>query len=986
VSKSKRARQARNQRRAKAGRDAYMAGRDLTIIEQYAASASASFQAGAVPVVLAQLPPAAAGFTGRDNELQALAELLWPSGGERAAVVMVYAVTGLAGVGKTALAVQAAHAARARGWFPGGVLFIDLHGYDDVPVEPTQALDALLRALGVASERIPPDAETRAALYRSVLAQIRRPMLIVADNASSESQVRPLLPGEGLHRLIVTSRHILGSLDARLVDVTVLDAVASVSLLDAALRLASPDDGRISDDAEAAAWLASICAGLPLALQIVAALLKSDPTLQVAELAAELSVERDRLERLRYDDGSGVREPSVAAAFEMSYRLLDEAAARMFRLLPLNPGPDISTAAAAALAGLPVSYARNTLAALAKAHLLESASALGGRWRMHDLLRLYAQELLETGADTDTVKQARDGLFSYYVRMTQDATTQLLAIPGAPVPVHFAAASDALTWLDAEKPNLVAAARLADELAWHWTAFDLSVSLVEYLAWKRYLSEWIATAVIGVNAARGVSNRRMEAGALSNLGLALHGTRQFDKAASAFRTAAAVLKETGDRILEGGALHNLGMALEGLQRYDEAVTAYQQDLAICRENRDRYGEAKTLTNLSGCLAQANRLGEAIAAGQDAAAICREIGDRHGEGTALSSLSAALINYGQVDSAITASQDAITRLQETRARYGTGMALVNLANALHKAQRFDEAITAGEEAVAVMRETSDRHAQGTALVSLAVNLEREQRLDEAIMDYQEALEAFRETRDRQRESDTLDNLGQALREAGRTSEAIAAHEQAAAILQEIGNRHAKGRALRNLAAVLNDTADFDRAVAASRSATTIFRETRDRQAEGTTFYGLGIALRAAGRFGEAITACQQAASLLRKAGDRDGEGRAFGLLGALLGHEDRIDESITASQAAVSIFRETGNQQDEWRALHNLGRAMEQTGRLDEAVIVWREATVLFHETGEQEHEASALRYLAAALKKANRLDEAVAAAEAAEALLPDTGR
>ena len=204
-------------------------GRDLTV----RAAASA-------PVALAQLPPLVAGFTGRETELAMMTGLLDPGGA--AGAVVVSAVAGLAGVGKTALAVQAGHAARERGWFRGGVLFIDLHGYDPRPVEPGQALDALLRALGVAAEHIPPGAEARAGLYRSVLAQISEPVLVIADNASSEAQVRPLLPGAGPHRVVVTSRHTLGSLDARLLDVTVLDDAAGVALLDAALHAARPDD------------------------------------------------------------------------------------------------------------------------------------------------------------------------------------------------------------------------------------------------------------------------------------------------------------------------------------------------------------------------------------------------------------------------------------------------------------------------------------------------------------------------------------------------------------------------------------------------------------------------------------------------------------------------------------------------------------------------------------------------------------------------
>ena len=364
-------------------------------------------------MALAQLPPLVAGFTGREAELAQVAGLLDPAAG--AGAVVVSAVAGLAGVGKTALAVQAGHAARHAGWFPGGVLFIDLHGYDDAPVQPRQALDALLRALGVPGEHIPPGAEERAGLYRSVLAQISEPVLVIADNASSEAQVRLLLPGPGPHRVIVTSRHTLAGLGARLLDVTVLDEQAAVALLDEVLRAARPDDDRISGDPGAAGRLARICGGLPLALQITAALLDADPALTAAELADELADEVGRLEALRYDDGSGTSAPSVAAAFELSYRQLDADAARVFRLLPVNPGPDVSTAAAAALAGWPLGEARAVIGRLARAHLVEAGRRRAGRWRMHDLLRLYARRLSDAEAAADEREQARDRLLGYYL-------------------------------------------------------------------------------------------------------------------------------------------------------------------------------------------------------------------------------------------------------------------------------------------------------------------------------------------------------------------------------------------------------------------------------------------------------------------------------------------------------------------------------------------------------------------------------------------
>jgi hypothetical protein len=203
--------------------------------------------------------------------------------------------------------------------------------------------------------------EDRAGLYRSELAQISEPVLVIADNASSEAQVRSLLPGTGPHKVLVTSRHILAGLNARLIDVTILEEEAAIGLLDAALQTGRPGDDRITDGPAAAGRLAHECGGLPLALQITAALLKADPALTTSELAQELAAESDRLERLQYDDGSGPGVASVKAAFELSYHRLEQIPARVFRLLPINPGPYVSTATAAALADLPVIEVRRVL-------------------------------------------------------------------------------------------------------------------------------------------------------------------------------------------------------------------------------------------------------------------------------------------------------------------------------------------------------------------------------------------------------------------------------------------------------------------------------------------------------------------------------------------------------------------------------------------------------------------------------------------------
>jgi len=707
-------------------------------------------QAVAAPRALEQLPALVTGFTGREAELAQVAVLLDPAADAK--TVVVSAVAGLAGVGKTALAIHAGHAAQAAGWFPGGVLFIDLHGYDQASVQPGQALDALLRALAVPVEHIPDGTEQRAGLYRSVLAQISDPVLIVADNASTEAQVRPLLPGPGPHRVIVTSRHTLGGLGAQLLDVTVLDRAAAVALLDQALRVARPGDNRISGDPAAAERLGQACGGLPLALQITAALLAADPALTAGELADELTDEVRRLGALRYDDGGGVKAPSVAATFELSYRQLDPDAARLFRLLPVDPGPDVSTTAAGALAGWPPGQARTVLGQLMKAHLVDVAGGGAGRWQMHDLLRLYARQL--SGADAGEQEQALDRLLGYYLNRAEAADAYLQALPGTPVPTEFTGRDDALAWLDAERPNLIAAVTIAADTGRDQTAMDLPLALSEYLSRRRRFDELLTVLAISRDCARHQGNRAHEARALSSLGVTLVEVRRFGEAIGALEAAAAIFRETGNRNDESIALNNLSLALVEVRRFGEAIGALEAAAAIFRETGNRYWEGMALNNLGGALKDVGLFEEAIGAHEDAAAIFRETGDRYREGGALTNLGLVLRRVGRFEESISAHEDAAAIFRETRNRHREGMTLNNLGLALRDVGRFEESISAHEDAAAIYRETGDRYREGTALANLGLALRDMGRFEEAITTLQDAAAIFRETGDRPGETTAL----------------------------------------------------------------------------------------------------------------------------------------------------------------------------------------------------------------------------------------
>jgi tetratricopeptide (TPR) repeat protein len=705
-------------------------------------------QAAAAPVALAQLPSLAAGFTGRDDELAQFAALLNPAG--QAGAVVVSAVAGLAGVGKTALAVQAAHAARSSGWFPGGVLFIDLHGYDENPVQAGQALDALLRALGVPGEYIPEGAEQRAGLYRSELAQLDDPVLLIADNASTEAQVRLLLPGPGPHRVIITSRHTLAGLGARLLDITVLDQAAAVELLDRALRAGRPADSRIRSDSDAAGRLAQVCGGLPLALQITAALLVADPPLTAAELASELADEVRRLETLRYDDGAGMAAPSVAAAFELSYRGLDQDAALLFWLMPADPGPDISTDAAAALTGWQPHKARTVLGRLVKAHLVESSASASGRWRMHDLLRLYARQI--PGAVAGERVAAIDRLLAWYLHHAGAADAHLRALPGSAVPAEFTDRDVALAWLDAQRLNLIAAVVMASESGRDETAIMLPLSLVNYLLWRRRFDELLMILPVSRDSARRCGSRRDEARALTCLGLALWETRRFDDAASAHRNAVALFSDVGDRHSEGVALNNLGNALRAETQFEEAIQAHQAAVAIFQETGDRQGEGMALNNLGVALQDAGQFEEAIAAHQAAAVIYSNIADKNHLGTALGNLGAVWIRM----------------------------------------RKFAEAIGACRDALAIFRETGDLHSEGTALCNLGLALQETGQFEEAIGCYEQDIAVCRETGDRYGESQALDNLGRTYREMKQPGRAAEHWREAAAIMCEVGNQEETDR--------------------------------------------------------------------------------------------------------------------------------------------------------------------------------------------------
>ncbi|MEV3852468.1 tetratricopeptide repeat protein [Streptomyces microflavus] len=673
-----------------------------TYVQQYAP----------VPTALDALPPPPVGFTGREDDLAYILGVLDPDRSDEGPAVAV--LSGWGGVGKTTLAYAAGHAAQNRGWFTG-VLLVDLHGYDPRPAQAEEALEALLRSLGVPHEHLPPPGAGREALYRSQL-NLRQEkgqrLLVVADNASAIAQVLPLVP-PGHHGMLVTSRHRLTGL-GRMRTVNRLQPEDAVALLEAALKNNDPDDPRVGEDPAAAERLASACGYLPLALQITAALLAQDPGQPLSERADALGGAQSVLDGL--DDG----ERSLRTMFDQSVESLTPQEQDLFRLLALNPGPNISTPAAAVLADQPQPATERLLARLAASHLIERTPTARGRWQMHDLLRAYAHEQATAAMDRGRAPrrrydQARDRLIHHYIQHAEAADTHLDP-PGSPVSARFTDRDQALKWFDAERENLIATAHTTPQAALH-----LSFALSSYLQWRRHLQDHVVVNVLALDACTKLKDTRNKAGAWGNLGSALRNLRRFDDALHAHQTARDLFQQNGDTHGEATAWNNLGTTLSGLYRFDDALHAHQTARDLYQQNGDTDGEAIAWNDLGLALKNLRRFDDALHAHQTARDLFQQNGDTGGEARTWNNLGTALKNLRHFDDALHAHQTARDLHQQNGDTHGEAIAWNNIGTVYRGLGRVDEAVVAGKQAAAMLAAERDWFRAGEAWGELATTL-------------------------------------------------------------------------------------------------------------------------------------------------------------------------------------------------------------------------------------------------------------------------
>ena len=596
-----------------------------------------------------QVPAATAGFAGRERELQALDDLADAWGDDRGRTTITV-VDGAGGMGKTALARHWAHRAADR--FPDGQLYVNLRGFGPgEPVDPTAAAGTLLSTFGAADDQIPAGVEARTALLRTALSGKRA--LVVLDNARDVEQVRPLLPGSDAF-VVVTSRNQLRGLvsrdGARRITVAPLSGAESQAMVEGIAAGAT---------AEVTRELADLCGRVPLALAVAAEQVARAAEPEPTDLLTELRDEQGRLDALSSGDDLST---DVRAVLSWSYRTADEESARLFRLMALAPGPDISVPAAAALANLPGGRVRQLLDRLAAAHLVEEKP--GRRFEQHDLIRAYAAELV--GADDpEETSAAMRRVLLWYRATAVKARGKLSAHQGISFEesdeveaLEFNDRATAGDWLDDERANLVEAVWVSARIGLHSCSWQLAAALNRYFVHRRPWDHRIPVFERGLASARLAGDRYGEAVLLACLGDIHHFLQNYEKSVELTEQALEIYQELGDARGQVGMLTNIGTSLAESGQVDSALGHHRQAADACRALDDPRAQSLVLANLAAAYSFAERYADAAAAAEEAVAESRSVGDSLSEADALDELGQARSGLGAHAEAIGLFQSAL----------------------------------------------------------------------------------------------------------------------------------------------------------------------------------------------------------------------------------------------------------------------------------------------------------------------------------------
>ncbi|MEH0841324.1 BTAD domain-containing putative transcriptional regulator [Micromonospora sp. CPCC 205711] len=718
------------------------------------------------------LPRAISDFTGRQQTIARLVKEIH----EDAARIQL--IDGMAGSGKTTLAVQIATALADR--YPDAHLFIDLHGHSErSPLTPAAAVATLLRQLGVPAERVPLDLDDRLALWRSELAGRRA--LVVLDNAADADQVAPLLPNGPDCLVLITSRRRLVGLDeGRPSSLPVLDADEAVELLG---RVAGEE--RVAAEPGAAAEVVRRCGYLPLAIRLAGARLAHRPRWRVADLAERLASGRDPLAEF------AAGERSVGRAFSLSYAQVSPTAQRVFRLLGLHPGVRFDNRVAAALAELPLPETQDVLDELVDAHLAEEAEP--GRYRLHDLLREYARSLLDDPGHAAERTSATERLLDHHLHVAATiswtiesaGSRNMLVLPPPPRPdLVGASAAQGVAWFDENRAALTALVRLADAEGFPRHCWQLARACWRSQFDGGHLDELIETHTVGLRSAERVGDEAARAVMLNYLSSAYYRLARFPEAIRLMEVALEVRRRLGLRREVRSTLWNLGISYSAHGEHRRGKECFDAALALTMGGGP--GELAELANL------------------------------------LNNITFALLNWGRYEEALRTGRLHLLLARAASDKRQLVNAVGHLGLVRHRMGDLGPARRLLRVALHLKRQVGNRYGEGEVLNEIGVMERNEGRPEQAAALHREALVAISEVGDRIGQCASRNLLARAILDQGDSSSALDLHRRVLADATRLGARYEQARALDGIARCLRET---DPAAARShwRRALALFRQ-------------------------------------------------------------------------------------------------------------------------------------------------------------------
>jgi tetratricopeptide (TPR) repeat protein/transcriptional regulator with XRE-family HTH domain len=787
------------------------------------AAATEAAAVGGAAAATRTLPRDVASFTGRQQELEQLAQAAAGAG----RVVGIHAIGGMAGVGKTAFAVHAAHQLADR--FPAGQIFLPLHGHTpgQAPVDPADALASLLLTLGIPAGQIPAGVEARMALWRDRLGE--KQLLLVLDDAASSEQVLPLLPGAGGSLVLVTSRRHLSALDdATTVSLDTLPPGEATALL---VRLAGRGD--LSPPDRAVGEVVRLCGFLPLAIGMVARQLHHHPAWTAAARAAELAAAQDRLELMATEN------LSVAAAFDLSYADLAPDHQRLFRRLGLCPGADIDGYGAAALDGTGLATARRGLEALYDQYLLTEPAQ--GRYRMHDLIREHARALADRFDPGEDRESATGRLLDYY-QYTAARAEALIARQSRPEPTSAAGPIEAalpaladreqaLAWARTERDSLLACLDHATATGQHSRVIALTAGLAGLWRsdgpWAEALSRHGAAA----QTARHLGDRPGQARALNNLGYLRRLTGDYPAGVQVLEEALGIYRDLGDRLGQAGALIYLGAVRRVMGDYPAGIQMLEEALGIYRDLGDRLGQADALDELGVVRWVAGDYPAGIQALEEALGICRDLGDRLGQARALRDLGYVRRLTGDFPVGVRELEEALSIYRDLGDRLGQAGALLYLGAVRRAMGDYPAGARALEEALGHYRDLGDRNGQAGALLYLGAVRRAMGDYPAAAQMLEEALGIYRDLGDAGGQATAFNEIGTLRRASGDHRGAEECHRQALALARATALPWDEAHALASLGRCALAAGHATQAEVLLRQALEIFRRIGAVEAAG-----------------------------------------------------------------------------------------------------------------------------------------------------------